>query len=44
MKVQRHPLAFNQALGTRNIIGSSRMLKRFYGQAMVFIPDAGTSV
>jgi hypothetical protein len=42
--LQRHPLAFNQALSTLNIIGGNRMVKSFYGQVIVFIPLAGTSV
>ena len=43
-KVQGHPLSFNQALGALDIIGGSRMLKRFNLQAIVFIPLAGTDV
>ena len=43
-KLQGHPLAFHQALGALNIIGSNRMVKRFHLQAMVFIPEAGTDV
>src|SRR5260370_7131207 len=43
-KMQGNPLSFNQTLGALNIMGSNRMVKRFYLQAMVFIPDAGTDV
>src|SRR5437660_10213914 len=43
-KVQGHPLAFNQSLGARNIMGGSSMVKRFNREAMVFIPYAGTDV
>src|SRR5436305_2114617 len=42
--MQGHPLAFNQTLGTLNITGSSRMVKRFKREAMVFIPLAGTTM
>ena len=42
--MQGHPLSFNETPGTLNIIGGNRMVKRFYLQAMVFIPDAGTDV
>ncbi len=42
--MQGNPLSFNQTLGAFNIIGSNRMVKSFYLQAMVFIPEAGTDV
>jgi len=42
--VQGHPLAVDQALGALDIIGGNSMVKRFYLQAIVFIPLAGASV
>src|SRR4051794_9414469 len=43
-KVQWHARSFDQAFGARNIIGGSRMLKRFDFQAIVLVPLAGTSM
>src|SRR5690349_14288803 len=42
--MKRYSRSFHQALGARNIAGGSRMLKRFYLQAMILIPLAGASV
>ena len=38
--LQRHPLAFHQALGALNIIGSSSMLKSFNPKTIMLIPLA----
>ena len=43
-KMQAHFPAFNQALGTLDIIGGSRMAKSLKHQVIVFIPPAGTDV
>ena len=42
--MQRNPLSFHQTLGALNIVGGNRMVKRFYLQAIVLKPLAGTFV
>src|SRR5262245_4428854 len=39
-----NPVSFEQPLGALQIIGGSRMVKRFKLKAIVFVPLAGTDV